>query len=70
MNRVLDICLIYQILLVPIAISRIIELIGCRPLSCAGRRTLRSSAHGNLVVPFARSAAMHTRSFFVVGPKT
>src|SRR6218665_3758881 len=31
----------------------------CRPLSsCAGRRSLRSSAHGNLVVPFARSAAM------------
>src|SRR6218665_2140304 len=42
----------------------------CRPLSCAGRRTLRSSAHGNLVVPFARSAAMQTRSFSVVGPKT
>src|SRR6218665_3124017 len=45
----------------------------CRPLySCAGRRSLRSSAHehGNLVVPFARSAAMQTRSFSVVGPKT
>lgn len=27
MNRVLDICLIYQIMLVPIVISRIIELI-------------------------------------------
>src|SRR6218665_3176843 len=43
----------------------------CRPLSsCAGRRTLRSSALGNLVVPFARSAAMQTRSFSVVGQKT
>jgi len=43
----------------------------CRPLSsCAGRRTLRSSAHGNLVVPFARSTTMQTRSFSVVGPKT
>src|SRR6218665_3442950 len=43
----------------------------CRPLSsCAGRRTLRSSAHGNLVVPFARSATMQTCSFSVVGPKT
>src|SRR6218665_1575475 len=27
-------------------------------------------AHGNLVVPFANSAAMQTRSFSVVGPKT
>src|SRR6218665_2092445 len=43
----------------------------CRPLSsCSGRRALRSSAHGNLVVPFARSATMQTRSFSVVGPKT
>src|SRR6218665_3448052 len=43
----------------------------CRPLSsCAGCRTLRSSAHGNLVVPFARSAAMQTHSFSVVCPKT
>src|SRR6218665_787568 len=43
----------------------------CCPLStCAGRRTLRSSAHGNLVVPFACSATMQTRSFFVVIPKT
>src|SRR6218665_139596 len=43
----------------------------CRPLSsCSGRCTLRSSAHGNLVVPFARSATMQTRSFSVVGPKT
>src|SRR6218665_1641922 len=43
----------------------------CRPLSsCAGRCTLRSSAHGNLVVPIARSATMQTRSFSVVGPKT
>ena len=43
----------------------------CCPLSsCAGRRTLRSSAHGNLVVPFAPSATMQTRSFSVVGPKT
>src|SRR6218665_1394181 len=42
-----------------------------RPLSsCAGRRTLRSSVHGNLVVPFARSAKMQTRSFSVVGPAT
>src|SRR6218665_3582584 len=41
-----------------------------RPLSsCAGRRTLRSSAHGNLVVPFARPATMQTRSFSVVDPK-
>src|SRR6218665_3367706 len=43
----------------------------CCPLSsCAGRRTLRSSAHGNLVVPFAHSATMQTRSISVVGPKT
>src|SRR6218665_448435 len=43
----------------------------CHPLSsCSGRRALRSSAHGNLVVPFARSATMQTRSFSVVGPKT
>src|SRR6218665_3773270 len=27
--------------------------------SCAGHRTLWSSVHGNLVVLFARSAAMH-----------
>jgi len=33
--------------------------------SCAGRRTLRSSVRGNLVIPFARSAAMQTRSFSV-----
>src|SRR6218665_1370859 len=38
-------------------------------LMCS-RRTLRLSAHGNLVVPFARSAAMQTRSCSVVGPKT
>src|SRR6218665_1343426 len=37
------------------------SLLMCRP---------SSSAHGNLVVPFARSAAMQTRSFSVVGPKT
>ena len=43
----------------------------CRPLSsCAGRRTLRSSALGNLVVSFARSVTMQTRSFSVVGPTT
>src|SRR6218665_377098 len=43
----------------------------CCPLSlCAGRRTLRSSTHGNLVVPFARSATMQTPSISVVGPKT
>src|SRR6218665_1208902 len=43
----------------------------CRsPSSCAGRRTLPSSVHGNLVVPFARSATMRTRSFYVVGPIT
>src|SRR6218665_1579115 len=36
----------------------------------AGRRTLRSSVLGNLVVPFARSATMQTRSFSVVGPTT
>src|SRR6218665_1952913 len=43
----------------------------CRPLSsCAGRRTLRSSVNGNLVVPFARSATMQTRSFSVVDPTT
>src|SRR6218665_3318356 len=34
------------------------------------RCTLRSSAHGNLVVRFARSPTMQTRSFSVVGPKT
>src|SRR6218665_3266484 len=38
--------------------------------SCSGRRALRSSAHGNLVVPFAHSATMQTCSFSVVGPKT
>src|SRR6218665_664052 len=39
--------------------------------SCAGRRTLRSSVHGNLVVPFARSATMQTRCFSdVLGPTT
>src|SRR6218665_725960 len=38
--------------------------------SCASRRTLRSPVHGNLVVPFARSATMQTRSFSVVGPTT
>src|SRR6218665_556133 len=43
----------------------------CRPLSsCSGRRALQSSAHGNLVVLFARSLTMQTRSFSVVGPKT
>src|SRR6218665_2710106 len=43
----------------------------CRPLSsCASRRTLQSSALGNLVVQFARSATMKTRSFSVVGPTT
>jgi len=34
--------------------------------SGAGRRALRSSVHGNLVGPFARSATVHrllTRSF-------
>src|SRR6218665_1621010 len=38
--------------------------------TCAGRRTLRSSVHGNFVTPFVRSAAMQTRSFSVVGPAT
>src|SRR6218665_2230958 len=43
----------------------------CRPLSsCAGRRTFRSSAHGNMVFPLAGFAIMQTRSFSVVGPKT
>jgi len=36
----------------------------CRPLSsCAGRRTLWSSVHSNLVIPFTCSAAMQTRFF-------
>src|SRR6218665_673741 len=35
--------------------------------SCAGRRTLRSSVHGNLVVPFA---TMQAHSFAVVGLTT
>src|SRR6218665_606293 len=36
--------------------------------SCAaGRRTLRSSVHGDLAVPFA---TMQSRSFSVVGPTT
>src|SRR6218665_2370579 len=39
----------------------------CSPLSSSA---LRSSARGNLVVPFSRSATMQTRSFSVVGPKT
>jgi len=38
--------------------------------SCAGRRTLWSSVHGNMVVPFARSATLQIRSFSVVGPTT
>src|SRR6218665_1378764 len=43
----------------------------CPPLSSrSGRRALRASAQGNLVVPFARSATMQSRSFSVVGPKT
>src|SRR6218665_369324 len=43
----------------------------CHPLSSwAGRRTLRSSVHGNLVVPFARSATMQACSFSMVGPTT
>jgi len=31
--------------------------------------TMQDNAHGNLVIPFARSATMQTRSFSVVGPK-
>src|SRR6218665_195350 len=43
----------------------------CRPLSsCAGHRTLWFSVRGNLVVTFARSATMQTRSFSVFGPTT
>jgi len=43
----------------------------CLPLSSrAGRRTLRSSVHGSLVIPFTRSAAMKTSSFSGVGPAT
>ena len=43
----------------------------CRPLSsCTDRRALRSSVHGDLAVPFARSATMQSRSFSVVGPTT
>src|SRR3984885_5015397 len=43
----------------------------CRPLSAySGRRALRSSEHGDLMIPFARSAAMQNRSFAVVGPTT
>jgi len=38
--------------------------------SCVGCRSLRSSVHGNLVAPFARSATMQTPSFSVVGPTT
>ena len=50
-------------------------LAGCPPIcrtlfSCAGRRTLRSSVHGSLVFPFARSATMQTLSFSVVGATT
>jgi len=49
--------------------SWLLEL--CHPHStCPGRRTLRSSAQGNLVVPFARSATMQTHSYSVVGPTT
>ena len=44
--------------------------LGCPLSSCAGRRTLGSSAHGNLVVPFAHSVTMQTCSFSVVGPAT
>ena len=51
------------------ALSYLHEL--CRPLtSCAGRHALRASVHGNLVVPFTRSATMQTLSFSVVGPTT
>src|SRR6218665_2102680 len=39
-------------------------------LFLCSRRTLRSSFQGNLVVPFARSAIMQTRSFSVVGSTT
>src|SRR6218665_4017402 len=34
------------------------------------RAAARLIAYGNLVIPFARSATMQTRSFAVVGPKT
>src|SRR6218665_4031407 len=40
----------------------------CRPLS--GRRTMRYSDQGDLVVPFASSAEMQCRSFPVVGQTT
>ena len=33
-------------------------------------RALRSSVYGDLMIPFARSAAMQNRSFAVVGPTT
>src|SRR6218665_39520 len=42
----------------------------CPPFSCARCCALWSSVNGNLVIPFARSAAMQTRSFSVVGPAT
>ena len=43
----------------------------CRPISSStGRRALRSSIHGDLLVPFARTATMQSRSFSVVGPST
>src|SRR6218665_1284663 len=38
--------------------------------SCGRRRTLRSSVHGDLVVPFAWIATIHSRFFSVVGPTT
>src|SRR6218665_445535 len=38
--------------------------------SCAGRRTLWSTAYGDLEVSFARSATMQNRSLSVIGPTT
>ena len=35
-----------------------------------GRRSLRFAAHGNLLVPFARTVTMQQRAFATVGPVT
>src|SRR5688572_15352964 len=38
------------------------------PLSAPGRRCLRSTERGVLIVPFARTATKQNRAFSVVGP--
>ena len=42
----------------------------CPVSSCDNRRSLRSAVHGDLTVPFARTATKQRRAFSVVGPVT